>query len=479
MQISDAKARLFFEQSPDAVLIVDAESARPIAFNQEFSAILGYTDEGFTQLRAADLDTSETLEEFRKFIELLRRNGNGHFETTLTTKPGQILDVFVKVCRLQLNGRQVFHAIIRNISARKQAEEALRNSEYRYRYLYTKTPVMMHSIDKDGLLVDVNDHWLAVLGYERNEVVGQLSTTFLTEASKRYAETVTIPEFMKRGCASDVSYQFRKKNGEIVDMLLSAVTERDGEGKFVRTLAVLIDVTERKRAEERLHQYQEQLRSLASEISLAEEGTRRRIAADLHDITLQNLGLARIKLGALGARLSSTEHAGLVDELSRFVDQTIQETRSLAFEISPPILYELGFLPALEWLAERVRERHGIDCRVEHGPEQEFEQLDDDIRIALFQAVRELLINVRKHAQATQAKIDVRRKRDQIQISVEDDGVGFDTSQVNDRVQETGGFGIFSIRECLKLLSGHLDVRSDSGHGTRVFLNAPLTYKKR
>ena len=139
--------------------------------------------------------------------------------------------------------------VSRDIRERKRAEEALRESEERYRSFYTKTPGMLHSIDASGRLVEVSDRWLEVLGYERSEVIGRKSTDFLTAESRQYAETVSLPKFWKTGRVKDVAYQFVKKNGEIVDVLLSAIGERDLEGNVVRTLAVLDDITERKQAE--------------------------------------------------------------------------------------------------------------------------------------------------------------------------------------------------------------------------------------
>ena len=148
------------------------------------------------------------------------------------------------------------------IDRRKKTEQVLQESEQRYRYLYENTPVMLHSIDRHGLLISVSNYWLEKLGYERSEVIGQKSTKFLTEESRRYAEEVVLPEYFKTSVCNHVAYQMVKKNGEIIDVLLSAIAERDESGQMIRSLAIMIDVTERKRVEEELSQYRNHLEEL-------------------------------------------------------------------------------------------------------------------------------------------------------------------------------------------------------------------------
>ncbi len=147
---------------------------------------------------------------------------------------------------------------------RKRAEDSLRESEERYRSLYNHTPVMMHSIDPDGRLVSVSDYWLRVFGYERDEVIGRRMIEFLTDASRHYAQAVALPEFFKTGYVEDVEAEFVKKNGDVMTVLLSAIAERNEAGGIVRSLAVLIDITERKRMEEALHQSEDRFRSAFS-----------------------------------------------------------------------------------------------------------------------------------------------------------------------------------------------------------------------
>lgn len=155
------------------------------------------------------------------------------------------------------------------IIERKQAEEELRRSEERYRRLYNETPVMLHSIDQEKRLLSVSNYWLEILGYTRSEVLFRTSTDFHTEASRRYAEEVVFPEFFRTGMCQDVPYQLVKKNGEIMDVLLSATAERNDKGEIVRSLAVMIDVTERERAVEKIEKLNADLTARAIELESA------------------------------------------------------------------------------------------------------------------------------------------------------------------------------------------------------------------
>ncbi len=152
------------------------------------------------------------------------------------------------------------------ITERIEAERRLRESEERYRVLYNNTPVMLHSIDRNGRLVAVSDYWLEYLGYARDEVIGRKLSDFLTEGSRRHAEQTFLPEFFKTGVLSNVGYQFFKKDGSIIDISLSATAERDEDGAVARSRSVLIDVTERNNAERALRQSERQMRLIADSL---------------------------------------------------------------------------------------------------------------------------------------------------------------------------------------------------------------------
>ncbi|WP_002637147.1 PAS domain S-box protein [Myxococcus hansupus] len=153
-------------------------------------------------------------------------------------------------------------SVFRDITAIKQTEAALREEEEKYRSLYKNTPAMMHSIDSEGRLISVSEFWLRTLGYSREEVLGRRSVDFFTPESRRYAREHVLPAFFKTGVCKDVPYQILKKNGEVLDILLSAISERDVSGKVVRSLAVLTDVTERKRVEDALVESEKRMRAI-------------------------------------------------------------------------------------------------------------------------------------------------------------------------------------------------------------------------
>lgn len=143
----------------------------------------------------------------------------------------------------------------RDISDKRKAEEALRMNEERYRILYNKTPVMLHSIDRDGRLLSVSDFWLDKLGYERAEVLGRKSTEFLTPESREMANDI-LPAFMDTGVCKDIEYQMVSKSGDVIDVLLSAIGERDAGGQIAKSLAVMTDITDRKAVERQFVQAQ-------------------------------------------------------------------------------------------------------------------------------------------------------------------------------------------------------------------------------
>jgi two-component system, chemotaxis family, CheB/CheR fusion protein len=217
-----------------------------------------------------------------------------------------------------------------------------------------------------------------------------------------------------------------------------------------------------------------QLRVLASELLQTERLERQRLAKVLHDHLQQLLVAAKLRLSAVKSR---GNEAGVNDSLARIgeiLDQCVAESRSLSVELSPPVLHEAGLAAALVWLAKFKEKQSGLHVDVVVGEEEGLELADRDVRIFLFEAVRELLLNVLKHAEVLAAKIFVGLVNGEIDVRVEDQGRGFDPGSSGLSANGGTGLGLFALQQRMRILGGALTVESAPGQGTRVSLRVPI-----
>jgi PAS domain S-box-containing protein len=491
------------------------------------------------------------------------------------------------------------------ILKRQSVELALRESEERYRSLYHNTPAMLHSIDSNGCLISVSDYWVEVLGYAREEVVGRKLTDFFTESSRRHAEETVLPQFFKTGYCKDIPYRFVKKNGDIIDILLSAISEQDAKGKPIRSLAICVDVTERNRAEKALkiakeklshyskdlerqvrkqtkeitsileytpavvyikdkdgkyvlvnsrfeelfsfkneevrgktdydifpqetadqfrnndlqvlskklsyqveeqvpindgiHTYlsvkfpiydeagaasgvcgistditavkkaQEQLRRLSVSVMDSQEKERTAVARELHDELGQLLTALQMDLVSLQNRLSNKDPkvAERVVTMSKLIDETIEEVRSMAIRLRPGVLDTLGLVDALEWYTTDFEKRTGTTCVFEHC---DVPSIKDTLATAAYRIAQEALTNVTRHAAAKQVNVNLRAENGVLSLSVVDDGRGFNIAVLS----ENEALGVAGMRERATLVGGELEVRSQMNKGTEVHFRVPI-----
>lgn len=232
------------------------------------------------------------------------------------------------------------------------------------------------------------------------------------------------------------------------------------------------EIAERGRNERQIRRYQARLKLLALQLAMFEEQERREIAADLHDHIGQNLMMIKLKISQLKATAPDAGTAKSLEEIGGLLDRTINYTRDLNFEVMPPVLYELGLAPALEWLADHFREKHGLEVAVRGGTLPL--GMDRKLLFVLYMAVRELLFNVVKHASATRAEVSLASQGQVVRITVEDDGRGFDAASAERKASATRGYGLFGTREKLHYFSGRLEVESSEGRGTRVIIEVPV-----
>ena len=231
-----------------------------------------------------------------------------------------------------------------------------------------------------------------------------------------------------------------------------------------------MDVARREQLEQRVAQRTEQLRKLASDLEAVEERERRQIARDLHDDLGQVLAAARIRLANLCSSDQSQVRSS-AEAVGALIDRASESTRSLAAQLAPAMLHELGLFPALEWLGEEIERTFGL--KVITTDDGHAKPLSHEVRAILYRAVRELLINVAKHAHTDAARVETLLQQASIVIRVSDAGVGYDASA---SVASTHrGLGLISVRERLALIGGSAQVLSTTGGGTVALLSAPLS----
>lgn len=393
-----------------------------------------------------------------------------------------------------------------DITERASMESELRQSREKFSsfFYYSNDSIFIH--DNDGNILDANQRALDQFEYSRLDIltlrifdmqpakfIKSARNKYNTLINKGYANFETA--FMKKNgtwFSADVSASlFEIDDMKVIQSRIRDISDRKKtEQELLRyheRLEELIkentdellkaneylekEIKVRKKAEKKLLVHQKQLQSVASQMSLIEEREKRHIASELHDCVGQTLALAKIKLGLLNKLSTSEEMKNNVKEILQLIEQTITETRTLTFELSPPILYELGFDQAIKWLIDQFRQKHNIDVTLLN--DGSIKPFDSNISFFLFQAVRELLVNIAKHSQTDRAKIAFTRCNNKLKISVTDKGIGFsDTSTVN------SGYGLFNIRERMNHINGKFKIKSVPDHGTQVTLLAPFKLTK-
>jgi len=342
-----------------------------------------------------------------------------------------------------------------------------------------KVHMQAHWMSLDFRLIYVNEAACRTLGYSRDELVGMHVWDFdprisRDECSKmwqtlRETGSYTFESFHRSKCGRIYPVEIQS------NYLVYAGKEYN--------CCFITDISDRKKAEQELREARDELESrvrertlqlsdLTEELSRAEERERRRIATELHDQVGQMLALSKIRLNSLSRSMPAEMFEGLLDELREYISQSIHEIRSLTFQLSPPLLYEVGLGAALEGLCEEFEEKYAIHATFRGDGKAA--DLSDDTRIALYQMARELMINVVKHARAKRLAVEMSFISDKLELCIEDDGVGFTLSQSLCRWDKDRSFGLFSIQHRVNHMGGEMFIQSIPDHGSRITISLPL-----
>lgn len=351
-----------------------------------------------------------------------------------------------------------------DITYRKQYESALQESEAKFRTVIECAPmgvILANGIARDS--IEINKRLTEITGYTQEEMrsLGVLAFTH-SEDRRRLQNLLTQ---LEQGHIVNHESELRliRKDGHIVwtHVRISVIT--CSSMKPYLCICLINDITERKEREEETFRHQQQLRALASELSLVEERERHQLASALHDSICQTLAFANIRLGILSKKIELTQYQSTINEIRNIIEETVEQARTLTFELSPPILYEIGFEAAIDWLAENFQRHYGLHITTKLPKERTMMSIP--LRGLLYQSVRELLINVVKHANASNVIIDIQHQENHISITVADDGDGVNLKELNSTPEKCNGFGLFNIRERLGLLNGILEIKSKPGTG--------------
>jgi len=271
--------------------------------------------------------------------------------------------------------------------------------------------------------------------------------------------------------------QTQKTLREANEVLEDKVNERTAAiARTVDTLEAEIErrrgvESELRRANDELAERADQLRVLAGQLTMAEQRERMRLSKILHDGLQQHLAIAKLQLGIIGDQTENDDLKQSAREIETLIGESIQMSRSLSTELSPPILHETGLSAGLEWLARWMHDKHAfhVDLCADAVVD-----LPEDIKVLVFESVRELLFNAVKHAAVSSARVHLQQMDGTgVRIIVQDEGAGFDTQQLKPVGDYHGGFGFFSIRERLGLVGGHFEIDSLPGKGSRFTLTLP------
>jgi PAS domain S-box-containing protein len=394
------------------------------------------------------------------------------------------------------NDPQAISRAIRYAVRLKRAEDFLRESEERFRLACEAFHAMVYDVDaRTGCVILV--HGLpSLLGYDPGKEPQNRDWWFAQIHKDDIPRVLQqLQAFRSKGNDYALQYRIRHRDGTYIVVEDSGRNIPDETGRAVRTIGSVVDVTQRKQAEDALRQseqrYQElveeleqmveqrtadleqrslQLRTLTAELTHAEERERTRLAQAIHDDLQQLLVGARFCAETLAVSIKE-DLQETMQRLNQFLNEAIESARSLTFELSPPILHSAGLARSLHYLARQMETKHGL--KVEIQADEQAEPEIEGLKVLLFQATRELLFNIVKHAQVKNAEVEVQRlKGNLLQITVSDSGIGFDPEKC--AAEDDHGFGLFSIRGRLDLIGGCLEIKSAPGAGSRCTITAPL-----
>jgi PAS domain S-box-containing protein len=486
--------RLVTDSSPIAMVYCDHQQ-RLRFVNRAYVDRFGLAKEDVIDRPLAEVLGATAYESIRPYVDAALSGVRSDFEAPVPYE--QIGTRYMRcayVPHVDERGCTIgFTAVKVDITDRRRMEEALREGEERLRLALGAGQMGAWDVDVATELTRWDRKEYALLGLTEGTVTPSANEFF----RRVHPDDLPLVQESVRKAIEEtgtMEYEFRvvRPDGEIRWLAAKGEVLNDQQGRPVRMVGVNFDVTERRRTEERLRSFTQELevrvaertqeltqlharlRALSTELNLAEQRERKRLATDLHDYLTQLLALVCMKLGQIKRLAPQTVQTELA-QTEGVVNEALIYTRTLVAQLSPPVLHEFGLPVALRWLGEQmIRQELSVEVR-QLVPDRV--PLPEDQAVLLFQSVRELLINVKKHAGTHRAVMTIEQSGDDLCICVRDEGVGMDLdtpSATNQPSASSSKFGLFSIRERMLAIGGRMEVESSPGRGMTSCLILPL-----
>jgi len=464
---------------PDAIFSVKLPE-RTVKWCSDTYGILGYeAHEIIGETTEKFYPSADHARDFGRFMDNAISNEQDIAQTELEMrrKTGEIFPVEAKLAFQKEDGRVVaVTALLRDITDRKLAEKKLQESHDYLQHLVTSIPDAVFRVKLPERVIDWVEDYSDIMGARGTaEMFGQPTRNYFASEDEYNA----FGELQRQAIEDGKDFMLheimvRRLDGTIFPAeVTSSFFRENGTVKYAT--ALVRDITERKQAEKKILDYQKHLKALASQLTLAEERERRRIAADLHDDIGQTLAMTRLQLAAAirACDCTGTKHQGMLEEISETLLKAIQDTRQLIFELGSAAIHEIGLGAAIaEWVEEKMKT---LDDEIDFDLVDNLtgDMLEEEQRVILFRNIRELLTNIIKHARARKVKIILETVDHEIHITVQDDGIGFNPELVSGEFNQEGGYGIFSIEERMADLGGRLEINSAPHKGCSIIMSLP------
>ena len=351
------------------------------------------------------------------------------------------------------------------ISERKRAEEALRESEERYRELFENARAAIYVHDLEGKYTSINRAAETLSGYTREEILGRNFAEFVAHEHIGRACDCLLAKLEKEG---ETTYEVEviAKDGRRVPVEVSSRAIYEN-GKLVGVQGTARDITERKQAQDTLRMFSRQLIE-------AQEDERRRIARDLHDQIGQTLTAVKMNLYTVQRFCNEPEAAHCLKDNIDAVDEALRLVRDLSVDLRPPLLDDLGLPTALCWYVDRYEKRAGVTTEVVIELPNQNERFSRELETACFRIAQEALTNVARHARATHVLLQLTRTATTLDMVVRDDGAGFDPAALRKRARRVATLGLVGMQERAHAAGGEIQIHSKIGRGTEVRFTVPV-----